>query len=198
MGQVSLSFFPGWGFRAQVIGNLFEQIDRPVAVGWSFGGLEAMGLVINNPERYQALILIASSPCFSEKPSWPGITSDQKCNFLTMLSGSYNEFSNYYIRLVGHPNARDVRTHFMSSCELIKAQIDELFTLDLRAPFSSIKVPILVIHGTLDAVVSFKVAACVKDLNPLVDISVIEGAGHAPFISHRAEVVSVINDFLRQ
>ncbi len=46
--------------------------DKAIWLGWSLGGLVASQIVLTHPERVQALVTVASSPCFSARDEWPG------------------------------------------------------------------------------------------------------------------------------
>ncbi|MEO6699052.1 MAG: alpha/beta fold hydrolase, partial [Paraperlucidibaca sp.] len=40
-------------------------------LGWSLGGELALAFAAEHPERVTGLMLIASNPCFVQKPDWP-------------------------------------------------------------------------------------------------------------------------------
>lgn len=46
--------------------------DKAIWLGWSLGGLVASQIALTHPERVQALVTVASSPCFSARDEWPG------------------------------------------------------------------------------------------------------------------------------
>lgn len=44
--------------------------DKAIWLGWSLGGLVASQIALTHPERVQALVTVASSPCFSARDEW--------------------------------------------------------------------------------------------------------------------------------
>ncbi|WP_234879028.1 alpha/beta fold hydrolase, partial [Salmonella enterica] len=73
---------PGYGrssgFGAMTLEEMTAQVaknapDQAIWLGWSLGGLVASQMALTHPERVQALVTVASSPCFSAREGWPGI-----------------------------------------------------------------------------------------------------------------------------
>lgn len=53
------------------------------------GGLVANQITLRHPERVQALITVASSPCFSAREAWPGIKPEVLAGFQHQLSEDF-------------------------------------------------------------------------------------------------------------
>ena len=58
------------GFGALSLADMAEAVlqqapDKAIWLGWSLGGLVASQIALTHPERVQALVTVASSPCFS-------------------------------------------------------------------------------------------------------------------------------------
>lgn len=196
MTSPHINISSGLGFPPDMMSDLFESLKMPIAVGWSYGGLKAIQLAAENPKDYKALILISSSPCFGQRPDWPGIHQMQQKRFLKKLNGPQNEFINYYLKLVSHPNPGVLSLRRPIDIMKVKSQIDRLFTADLRSEFAALRIPILIIHGEHDAIVPCDTARCLKKLNSQAKIMLIKDAGHAPFMSHQSDIKKVIHDFL--
>ena len=75
---------PGYGlnhqqlptpYNLQSIATLVEAYlpTNSILVGWSLGGLVAQQIANSYPEKIKQLVLICSSPKFSESDDWPGI-----------------------------------------------------------------------------------------------------------------------------
>lgn len=67
---------PGYGrssgFGAMTLEEMTAQVaknapDQAIWLGWSLGGLVASQMALTHPERVQALVTVASSPCFSAR-----------------------------------------------------------------------------------------------------------------------------------
>ena len=71
---------PGYGrsggFGAMSLEAMAQRVleqapPQAVWLGWSLGGLVASQVAIMRPERVQALVTVASSPCFAARDDWP-------------------------------------------------------------------------------------------------------------------------------
>ncbi|HXK00503.1 MAG TPA: hypothetical protein VNF93_01235, partial [Buchnera sp. (in: enterobacteria)] len=58
-------------------------------LGWSLGGLITNLIGLYYPKNIRAIITVASSPCFTIRPGWPGINPE-------ILKNIYNSLNNYY------------------------------------------------------------------------------------------------------
>ncbi|KAB1016114.1 alpha/beta fold hydrolase, partial [Cronobacter sakazakii] len=89
---------PGYG-RSQGYGALtLDEMARLVAsrapecaiwLGWSLGGLVASQVALSEPSRVDALVTVASSPCFQAGADWPGIKPEVLSGFQRQLSEDF-------------------------------------------------------------------------------------------------------------
>lgn len=63
--------------------------DKAIWLGWSLGGLVASQIALTHPERVQALVTVASSPCFSARDEWLVIKPDVLAGFQQQLSDDF-------------------------------------------------------------------------------------------------------------
>lgn len=94
---VHLVDLPGYGrshgYGAMTLDDMAEQVleaapQKAVWLGWSLGGLVVSQIALRHPERVQALITVASSPCFSAREAWPGIKPEVLAGFqVEVLNG---------------------------------------------------------------------------------------------------------------
>ncbi|HEX4216878.1 MAG TPA: alpha/beta hydrolase [Acidimicrobiales bacterium] len=76
------------------------------------------------------------------------------------------------------------------------ARILEVHAEEKIAPdFSAIRLPALVIHGELDAIIPVSAAETVAGAIPGSKLVVIPGAGHVPTLTRPAEVAAAIDDW---
>jgi pimeloyl-[acyl-carrier protein] methyl ester esterase len=68
---------------------------------------------------------------------------------------------------------------------------------DLRALARGIELPVLLIAGQYDRVTSPQAAQALSQMLPQAQLLKIRRAGHAPFLSHAAQVTSALLDFTR-
>lgn len=117
--QLQLIDLPGYGSEAVTENYTLEylaefvesKIKGPaIIVGWSMGGLVAITAARRYPEKFSQLVLLATTPCFVQKPDWPYA---MKRKVLENFIEGYNKepqdtldkFS--YLTAAGSPGARN-------------------------------------------------------------------------------------------
>ncbi|MBJ9173635.1 pimeloyl-ACP methyl ester esterase BioH [Citrobacter koseri] len=197
---------PGFG-RSQGFGSMsLEQMaehvlkqapDKAVWLGWSLGGLVASQVALIHPERVQALVTVASSPCFSAREAWPGIKPDILAGFQQQLSEDFQRTVERFLALqtLGtEPARQDARTLKSAVLALPMPEVavlnggrEILKTAALREPLKSLTMPFLRLYGYLDGLVPRKVVPMLDAAWPESESQVFAKAAHAPFISHPGE-----------
>lgn len=168
--------------------------ERAIWLGWSLGGLVASQIALTHAERVQALVTVASSPCFSAHDSWPGIKPDVLSGFQQQLSEDFQRTVERFLALqtMGTESARQdaralkstVLSLPMPSPEVLNGGLEILKTADLRQPLTTLNMPFLRIYGRLDGLVPRKIIPVLDALWPDSESIVFDKAAHAPFISH--------------
>ncbi|MBV8045457.1 pimeloyl-ACP methyl ester esterase BioH [Pluralibacter sp.] len=194
---------PGYG-RSQGFGalSLNEMADRVLAqaperaiwLGWSLGGLVASRIALDAPQRVQALVTVASSPCFSAHQDWPGIKPDVLSGFQQQLSEDFQRTVERFLALqtLGTESARQdarklksaVLSLPMPPTGVLNGGLEILKTVDLRDALATLQLPFLRLYGALDGLVPRKIAGLLDTAWPQSESIIIEKAAHAPFISH--------------
>jgi pimeloyl-[acyl-carrier protein] methyl ester esterase len=197
---------PGFG-RSQNFGALsLEEMtrlvlenapERAIWLGWSLGGLVASLAALTAPERVQALVTVASSPCFTAHGDWPGIKPDVLSGFQRQLSEDFQRTVERFLALqtLGTESARQdarklksaVLALPMPETEVLNGGLEILKTADLREPLAALKMPFLRLYGHLDGLVPRKVVPLLDAMWPNSRSIVFPKAAHAPFISHPTE-----------
>ena len=202
---------PGFGrsrdFGAMPLADMAEQVlaqapDKAIWLGWSLGGLVASQIALSWPERVNALVTVASSPCFSAQETWPGIKPDVLAGFQQQLSDDFQRTVERFLALqtMGTETARQdaralkqvVLSLPMPDVEVLNGGLEILKTVDLREPLAALTMPHLRIYGYLDGLVPRKVVPLLDSLWPDSESQVIAKAAHAPFISHPTEFCSAL------
>jgi pimeloyl-[acyl-carrier protein] methyl ester esterase len=172
-------------------------------IGWSLGGLLQIKLYERHPNHYKALIIITSTPCFRRQNEWPGISKTEQNIFMRKLEQPYEIFFDYYLKLIQgsfqNPKFKTLlRSHIISKDNFSSSKIYQsiLFESDLRATFSNIKVPTLLIYGDKDPIIPKKANTYLSKLNPYLTHYQLAEAGHLPFLTHNNETKNVISSFL--
>lgn len=196
---------PGYGrssgFGAMTLEEMTAQVaknapDQAIWLGWSLGGLVASQMAFTHPERVQALVTVASSPCFSAREGWPGIKPEILGGFQQQLSDDFQRTVERFLALqtLGTETARqDARTlksvvlaQPMPDVEVLNGGLEILKTVDLREALKNVNMPFLRLYGYLDGLVPRKIAPLLDTLWPHSTSQIMEKAAHAPFISHPA------------
>ena len=173
-----------------------------VVVGHSMGGGVALGLAIDCPaivaERVSAIVLINSSgrgP--ADRPMTRAKVAALDWRFLERL-GSHPRHGLVLARANFGPEPR--RSHVAaarairldSPVELRRGFARRLLGIDLSRALSLIRVPVLVLVGTADAVVPVADSQRTVDLIPGARIETFDGAGHMLPLECSAQVAEAI------
>ena len=187
------------GFGAMTLGEVAERVleqapEKAIWLGWSLGGLVASQVALAHPERVQALVTVASSPCFSARDAWPGIKPDVLAGFQQQLSEDFQRTVERFLALqtMGTETARQdaralkktVLALPMPPVDVLNGGLEILKTVDLREPLTALTVPFLRLYGYLDGLVPRKVVPLLDALWPESESLIFAKAAHAPFISH--------------
>lgn len=92
------------GFGAMSLEEMAERVvkqapEKAIWLGWSLGGLVASQVALTHPERVQALVTVASSPCFSARDEWPGIKPEVLAGFQQQLSEDFQRTVERFLAL---------------------------------------------------------------------------------------------------
>ncbi|UNP88391.1 pimeloyl-ACP methyl ester esterase BioH [Aeromonas encheleia] len=215
--RVHLVDLPGFGNSPLNDGSdyslpwLAEQVagvlpERCHLLGWSLGGLVASQLALTLPERCQGLITVASSPCFMARDEWPGIAPKVLAGFNQMLAGDFKQTIERFlaIQAMGSEHARDdIRQlrHWLAErpapqLAALEAGLGLLADVDLRDELTTLSLPWLRIYGRLDSLVPKAAIPLLDERYPHSRSLVLDKASHAPFISHPAQFIAMVREFI--
>ena len=215
--RVHLVDLPGFGNSPLNDGSdyslpwLAEQVagvlpERCHLLGWSLGGLVASQLALTHPERVQSLITVASSPCFMARDEWPGIAPKVLAGFNQMLAGDFKQTIERFlaIQAMGSEHARDdIRQlrHWLAErpapqLAALEAGLGLLADIDLRDELTTLSLPWLRIYGRLDSLVPKAAIPLLDERYPHSRSLVLDKASHAPFISHPAQFIAMVREFI--
>lgn len=197
------------GFSAMSLSDMAQWVlaqapEKAIWLGWSLGGLVASQVALTHPERVQALVTVASSPCFSAQGDWPGIKPEVLSGFQQQLSLDFQRTVERFLALqtMGTENARQDARKLKSAVlalpmpteAVLNGGLEILKTVDLREPLSGLKMPFLRLYGRLDGLVPRKIIPLLDAQWPASQSVVFDKAAHAPFISHHEAFCDVLLD----
>jgi pimeloyl-[acyl-carrier protein] methyl ester esterase len=160
-----------------------------------------------HPERVARLVLVCTTPRFVAGPDWPHAMSATTLGrfgdelrvayratlqrFLTLQVQGSDEGRATLAALRGQLFARGA-----SAPGALAPALALLAATDLRADVAAVTAPTLVVTGNRDALTPAAAGAWLAHAMPNARLVSIEGAAHAPFLSHRAAFDAALAPFL--
>jgi pimeloyl-[acyl-carrier protein] methyl ester esterase len=179
--------------------------DHGLLVGWSLGGLVALLIARHWPERLRGLVLIGTTPCFVTRPDWPhGVTQEVFAGFSRNLAQDYADTLRRFLALQAQGSGsvravlRLLRERLLAQPRpdntVLQAGLRILQDTDLRGSLPHLAVPPTVVHGSGDKLAPIAAARWLAQHVRGARLHEIDGAGHAPFLSHPVEVAKIVQD----
>jgi pimeloyl-[acyl-carrier protein] methyl ester esterase len=176
-------------------------------IGWSLGGQLALALAAEPMRRVRRLVLIASTPRFTQADGWQyGLAPATLRQFAQALEHDATQALADFIDLQvrGGNNAAQLRAalrdaldgHGRAQLPALRAGLGLLADNDLREQAARIEIPALVLAGRNDCVVPWEAAQALAALLPHAQWQSVRRAGHAPFLSHPDETGAAVLQFL--
>jgi pimeloyl-[acyl-carrier protein] methyl ester esterase len=210
---------PGHGHSAvtdpYTLDEIVGAVDRALAserspltvLGWSLGGVVAMEWALAQPARVARLVLVGTSPRFVAGEDWPhAMAAATLARFGDELSLSYRLTLQRFLSLQLHGSDHGraalalMRKHLFTrgepAPEVLAAALGILSGIDLRARAPAIAQPALVVAGDRDTLAPAGAARWLAAALPAAALVTIEGAGHAPFLSHPEAFNTAVDGFL--
>lgn len=181
---------------------------RATLVGWSLGGLLAQGVALRMPERVERLVLLASSPCFVQRDGWlPALEVPLFARYWQEVGQQTASLmrSFFALQTLGSPQPRSLLRQLtpllsvmgQGSVPALAQGLSLLGRLDYRQQLASLSVPTLWVLGQQDAIVPIALADALAELQPQARVTVLDQAGHLPFLSHGDETARQLLEFLQ-
>jgi pimeloyl-[acyl-carrier protein] methyl ester esterase len=194
------------------LSNILPELEQKtpaqaIWIGWSLGGLLSLAMQSQYPAKVDKLVLMAATPKFVSDEDWPcampakifedfaeNLNLDQRQTLqrFLMLQAKGAEQSRSTIRQLSEQLANQHMPH----PEALKAGLDLLLSMDLRQALSKVSCPLQLILGDRDTLIPASMAEQAIHLNPAVQLEIIKGAGHAPFISQPQRCQQLIEQFI--
>ena len=202
-GYAHTPFCPGrCGDLAQ---EMAARFDRPLILcGWSLGAQVAMRWARAAESQVQGLIVVGASPRFVATTDWQcGVAQRVFSEFGRELALNYAKTIGRFLTLQADASdratlreLRQTLTHVEPSLAALRQGLDILLHEDLRHDVSAIRMPTLIINGERDMLVPKCAAEFLARTIEHAEIEFVPDAGHAPFLSHRADFVRRVRAFL--
>jgi pimeloyl-[acyl-carrier protein] methyl ester esterase len=177
--------------------------DHALLAGWSLGGLVALSIALRWPEKLRGLVLIGATPCFVTRPGWPhAVAPEVFAEFSQSLAQDYADTLRRFLALQAQ-GSDSVRTVLKLLRERLLAQprpqdavleagLAILQDTDLRGGLADLALPLTLVHGAGDKLAPLTAARWLAQQVQGARLHEIDGAGHAPFLSHPGQVAEII------
>lgn len=188
---------PAWAkwTLADAAEALSELIPQQVLwLGWSLGGQLALELACRFPAKAGGLVLVATNPRFVADADWPGMAPAVFESFARTVETDVQAALNRFLALscLGMAEAKGGRRRLqaaLSCCPtpapwVLRQGLEVLHQTDLRPVLAEIACPVVVVAGREDRLVPVAAVRRLAASLPRAQLAILEGAGHAPFLSH--------------
>lgn len=214
--RVTLLDLPGFGRSAlptekydlTMVLKYVLQASPPRAhfLGWSLGGLIAMAIAQQQPQRINKLITIASTPQFVAAEHWPGVALSTLEKFAQDLICDYEKTIPQFLLLQTRSNDKQFKNfknlksvllqYGVPSNTALLGGLNILHDMDLRSELPALICQQQHIFGRLDTLVPVSIKQKIEALVPTAQTVLMDHAGHMPFLSHREETFDLVQKFL--
>ena len=190
-----------------IVESVAAAVDDPVIwVGWSLGGLVCLRLAEQCPEKVLGLYLVATNPCFVKKEGWhSAIDKTIFDDFSDALKQDIDKTIKRFLALqvTGSKTImttikklqKALQSRGRASTKALDLGLDILSKADLRVPLKTMSFPMKWMLGSRDKLVPVELADSLKLIAPKAEVIVVDGAAHAPFISHPELFVEQLTQF---
>lgn len=192
-----------------IVDQLSAQFSEPLTVcGWSLGGQIALHWAAREAEKIKRLVLVSSTPCFTERDDWPfGMARATLQQFAAELERNHAATLRRFLALQvrGSEGERELLASMREllfsrgepDADALRAGLEILRDADLRCALPEIRQPVLVIAGERDKLTPPQASHYLAQRLPDARLVEIEGAAHAPFLSHPDKFVTQLMHFLK-
>jgi pimeloyl-[acyl-carrier protein] methyl ester esterase len=215
--RVTAVDLPGHGYSPGLAGEFADWVQAVLAVapprarwlGWSLGACIALQAAAQSPERVRSLALLSGSPCFLQRPDWPAAMAPAVFELFSDLvasagAGAVPRF--LALQTQGARQARPLMKQMQALLaqrpepqpEALRAGLDMLRQVDLRRELAELRLPLLALLGSDDALVPAAAGEAMCRLNPALQLAVLPGAAHQAFLSHPAQCAERVAKFLAE
>ncbi len=183
------------GFEDQV-DTLADALPDGWLLGWSMGGLYALELAERHPGRFPGLLLVASNPCFVQRPGWscavaPAVFDAFADGLIADWQGTIRRFIG--LQLQGDRGQRHLIRQVSDALRqggapdprALRAGLDLLKQRDARAQLARLarRGRLHVLLGGLDRLVPPCLAEELPRIAPSIGVECWPRSAHAPFLS---------------
>ncbi|MBA3530648.1 MAG: alpha/beta hydrolase [Ardenticatenales bacterium] len=191
---------------AQDVLDICDALDLMdvIFVGHSVSSMIGLLASIQEPERFERLILIGPSPRYlNDAPDYVGGFERADIEgLLDMMERNYIGWANFLAPVIMKNPAQGALAHeltesFCSTDPKIARLFAEVtFFSDNRTDLPEVTLPSLIMQCSEDALAPLEVGTYLQHHLPNSALRVLQATGHCPHMSHPEETIRVIKEYL--
>lgn len=202
---------PAWWNLDRWVKDIVEfcealELERPMILGQSFGGVVALAVSARHPDLPSKLIVSSSLAKFRPDRAFPmfellggphvrevaerhfsELSDESAAEFMAVVLPVYNP-SSWDPEVIARVRLKlEVGNHFFRN---------EFLTADLFPELPNIRCPTLVLGGELDPITPVADSEDIAAAIPQAELRIVEGAGHGVFRDKPEEALAIIREFV--
>jgi pimeloyl-ACP methyl ester esterase len=198
-----------YDFFAHDLAELFSlfRLERAIVIAWSMGVQVALQAFPAIRERLAALVFVSGTARFTATDDYPfGLPLSESRGLEIRLKKDHGRavrefvwgmFTDEERALLGHDYiAAMIDGHQLPAPHAAREALKSLASADFRHVLKCIDLPVLLVHGSADVICTAGAAQYMAGMLPAAELTVLEGAGHAPFLTRRDEFTGILNRFI--
>jgi pimeloyl-ACP methyl ester carboxylesterase len=182
------------------------ELERPMILGQSFGGVVGLAVAARHPELPSKLVVSSSLARFRpdrsfpmfERLGGPEVRAVAERHFAELSDESAQEFLRVALPVYNPtPMPADVIARTRLKLEVGNEWFrEEGLAVDLLPELPSIRCPTLVLGGELDPITPPADSEDIAAAIPQAEVRIVEGAGHGVFRDRLEDAMAIIREFL--
>jgi len=191
---------------------LFDHLDLHDAalIGWSMGVQVVLRAFAGLTDRLVALVLVGGTPRFIAGDDFPyGLPPEETRVMAIRLRRNYTRtMGDFFAGMFAEGElSRESYQRIVKEIviggklpeqEAALKALETLVSSDLRPVLDSITVPVLLVHGSRDGISLPDASRYMERYLTQASLQIMEGTGHAPFLSRPEEFNSLLSQFLEE
>ena len=179
---------------------------RATVLGWSWGGQVALAWAQRAPQAVERLVLACTTPSFVAREHFTcAMSRETLARFGDELRVAYRQTLQRFLTLqvqgseAGRRALAALRARLFErgtpDASAVARTLELLMDTDLRARIPGIATPALVLAGPRDTLAPAAAGEWLAAALPHAAFRTVEGAAHAPFLSHPDAFVAAVEGF---
>ncbi|HBA26285.1 MAG TPA: hypothetical protein DCY98_02640 [Nitrospinae bacterium] len=187
----------------------FLGIKKFTLAGWSMASFIIARYYFKYPEDIDKLIFISGTPKFLSENDYPHghpmtMVNRLEQNLKRDYENHIREFCGKLFisgEIIDDSKLSEIESlmfneDFPPSSDVVLQTLNSLLKNDIRDNLNDIKVPTLIIHGSIDKICPLGAGKYMAKEIPDSKLIILEGVGHAPFLTQPERVNKEIKEFI--